>query len=201
METRTGNPLFPSILTLLSCIFTSLYVVPLPGLLPCQRGGTRVPPPQSPCTPLGRDKFFVADSDTTMRQMRQISALQNPSPATAVPPCAHPFIAIFRRSTDTNLPRVRQRFPSWPRYNYETMRQISATKIHHSYDVCLISYERSPHPPVFAAMKSPGMRQGFRSWLRYNHEINQTATTPNRLQRPAACILDPSHQDLRYLEE
>ncbi len=149
METQTGNSLFPSILTLLSCIFTSLYVVPLPGLLPCQRGGTRVPPPQSPCTPLGRDKFFVADSDTTMRQMRQISALQNPFPATAVPPCGHPFIAIFRRSTDTNLPRVRQRFPSWPRYNYETMRQISATK--NSPQLRCLSHQLRtlPSPPCF----------------------------------------------------
>ena len=145
METRTGNSLFPSILTLLSCIFTSLYVVPLLGLLPCRRGGTRVPPPQSPCTPLERDKFFVADSDTTMRQMRQISALQIPSPATAL----SPFATIFRRSPDTNLPRVRQRFPSWPRYNYETMRQIAATK--NSPQLRCLSHQLRtlPSPPCF----------------------------------------------------
>ena len=200
METQTGNPLFPSILTLLSCIFTSLYVVPLPGPLPCRHGGTRVPPPQSPCTPLERDKFFVAGSDTNMRQMRQISALQNPSPATAVPPCGHPFIAIFRRSTDTNLPHVRPGFPSWPRYNYETMRQISATKNFATATIFVSSATNTPPRPLFSQLrKAPQWDQNFRSWLRYNHETNQTTTTPNRPQWPAACILDRSHQHLRYL--
>ena len=136
------------------------------------------PIPNSPFTPLERDKFFVAGSDTTVRQTRQISTLQIPSPATAVPPSGHPFATIFRRSPDTNLPRVRQRFPSWPRYNHETMRQLSATK--NSPQLRFLSHQLRTllSPPVFAATKSPGIRPDFRSWLRYNHETNETAPPP-----------------------
>ena len=139
--------------------------------LRCQHTGNPHPIPNSPSTPHERDKFFVADSDTNVRQMRQISALQIPSPATAL----SPFATIFRRSPDTNLPRVRQRFPSWPRYNHETMRQISATK--NSPQLRFLSHQLRTllSPPVFAATKPPGMRQAFPSWLRYNHETPETS--------------------------
>ena len=146
--------------------------IPVPAPLPCQRTGDAHPIPSSPSTPPERDNFFVADSDTNVRQMRQISALQIPSPATAL----SPFATIVHRSPDTKLPRVRQRFPSWPRYNHETMRQLSATK--NSPQLRFLSHQLRTlvSPPVFTATKSPGMRQTFRSWLRYNHETNETAT-------------------------
>ncbi len=158
---------------------------PVPAPLPCRPTQEPHPIPNSPFTPLERDKFFVADSDTNMRQMRQISALQNPSPATAL----SPFATIFRNSPDTNLPRVRQRFPSWPRYNHETMRQISATK--NSPQLRFLSHQLRTllSPPVFAATKSPGMRPHFRSWLRYNHETGETATPG---PRPAFAQKNPS---------
>ena len=152
---------------------------------PCARTsarGTHTPSPTRLPHPFERDNFFVADSDTNMRQMRQISALQNPSPATAL----SPFAAIFRRSPDTNLPRVRQRFPSWPRYNHETMRQLSATK--NSPQLRFLSRQlRTLHSlPVFTATKSPGIRQAFRSWLRYNHETSETATlSPSLTTHPS----------------
>ena len=147
------------------------------------------PIPNSPSTPLERDNFFVADSDTNMRQMRQISALQIPSPAMALSPSA----TIFRRSPDTNLPRVRQRFPSWPRYNHETMRQLSATK--NSPQLRFLSHQLRTllSPPVFAATKYPGMRQDFRSWLRYNHETGETATPGT-----ATCVRSPRPQPPRH---
>ena len=179
MQAQTAKPtflgnltLFSAIAALLSCIFTPFSVVSVQGLPQSRRAGTRLPSPKSPSTPLERDKVFVADSDTNVRQMRQISALQIPSPATAL----SPFATIVRRSPDTNLPRVRQRFPSWPRYNHETMRQLSATK--NSPQLRFLSHQLRTlvSPPVFTATKSPGMRQTFRSWLRYNHETNETAT-------------------------
>ncbi len=167
-----------------------MYVLPLPGQprSPASAQGTRIPSPTRLPHPFERDKFFVADSDTNVRQMRQISALQIPSPATAL----SPFVTIFRRSPDTNLPRVRQRFPSWPRYNHETMRQISATK--HSPQLRFLSHQLRtlPSPHVFAATKSPGMRQAFRSWLRYNHETTKTTATPS-LPHPLCCC----HQNNR----
>ena len=155
METQTGNPQFPSILALLSCIFTSLYVVPLPSLLPCRRGGTRVPPPQLPCTPFERDKISLADSDTTMRPMRPPSALENPSPATTLPPSSHPFPLLFRHSPDTNLPRMRQGFPSWFRYNNETMRQISATKTSPQLRSLSRQLRTRPLAPCFHSYEKP----------------------------------------------
>ena len=145
---------------------------PVPAPLPCPRTRDPHPIPNSPSTPHERDKFFVAGSDTNVRQMRQISALQNPSPATAL----SPFAAICRRSPDTKLPRVRQRFPSWPRYNHETMRQLSDTKNSPQLRFLSRQLRTLAQPPVFAATKPPGMRQAFRSWLRYNHETNETAT-------------------------
>ena len=162
---------------------------PMPAPLPCQRTRDPHPIPNSPYTPLGRDNFFVADSDTNMRQMRQISALQIPSPATAF----SPFASIIHRSPDTNLPRVRQRFPRWPRYNHETMRQIPATKT--SPQLRLLSHQLRTlaSRPVFTATKSPGMRQTFPSWLRYNHETNETVTPGT-----ATCVRsqNPSPQNI-----
>ncbi len=158
------------------------------------------PIPHSPFTPLEQDKCFVAGSDINMRQMRQISALQIPSPATAL----SPFAAIFRCSPDTNLPRVRQRFPSWPRYNHETNKTISATKISPQLRFLSRQLRTLAQPPVFAATKSPGMRPDFRSWLTYNHETpktNETAIPRNRDLRslqntPPKAVSKMSHCDI-----
>ena len=168
----------------------------VPPLLPSRRTRNPHPIPNSPSTPLERDNFFVADSDTNVRQMRQISALQNPSPATAL----SPFATIFRRSPDTNLPRVRQRFPSWPRYNHETMRQLSATK--NSPQLRFLSHQLRTllSSPVFAATKSPGIRQTFPSWLRYNHETNETATlSPSLTTHPSRSSFPPTSAQSAFL--
>ena len=154
--------------------------IPVPALLPCRRTRDPHPIPNSRSTPLERDKLFVAGLNTNMRQMRPISALQNPSPATALPPSGHPFATIFRRSPDTNLPRMRPRFPSWPRYNNETMRQIPATENSPQLRFWSHQLRTVPSRPVFTATKSPGMRPDFRSWLTYNHETNETTTPRNR---------------------
>ena len=132
---------------------------------------------------LERDKISLADSDTTMRPMRQPSALENPSPATTVPPSSHPFVLLFRHSPDTKLPRMRQGFPSWFRYNNETMRQPSAlenpspaTTVPPSSHPFVLLFRHSPDT------KLPRMRQGFPSWFRYNNEtmrqISATKTSP-----------------------
>ena len=170
------------------------------GPVPVQKGKNPSAALKRPSTPFERDKSSLADSDTTMRPMRQPAALENPSPATILPSSSHPFALLFRHSPDTKLPLIRQNFPSWFRYDHETDETTFSYKnLCHSYDVCLTSYEHAPSPPVFTATKSTPMVPNFRSCLRYNHETNQTTTTPNRPQWPAACILDRSHQHLRYL--
>ena len=149
MEPQIAKPLLPSIFALFcavfSCFFTPSPIVPVPSLPPRRRLPThgldslasgpsaRLTLPQSTpkrsSTPLERDKTFLADSDTNVRQMRRPSALENPSPATDLSPSDHPYDLLFRPSSDTKLPPVRQHFPSWFRYDNETMRQFSATKI------------------------------------------------------------------------
>ena len=182
MGPQIAKPLFPSILALFcavfSCFFTPSPVVPVPGLPPCRPSQTHglrsltIRPsakltlsqstPNQPSTPLERDQTLVADSDTTMRPMRPLSALENPSPATTLPPSSHPFPFLFHHSPDTKLPRIRPTFPSWFRYNHAANEtNLSYEKLHLSYDCGLISYELAPSTPVFTATKSPPMGPDF----------------------------------------
>ena len=184
MEPLIAKPLFPSILALFcavfSCIFTPSPVVPVPSLPPRRRSRThglgslargpsaRLTLSQStlkrPSTPLGRDKTFLADSDTTMRPMRPPSALENPSPATTLPPSTHPFALLSRHSPDTKLPPMRPHFPSWFRYNHETMRQISATKNFATATVLVSSATNTPPRPLFSQLRNaPGCNPSFQA--------------------------------------
>ena len=203
METQTGTPLFPGIHALLACIFTSLYAT-----FPCRacsRGEMEEPAYHSPNRHPHPDECgqtFVAGSDTNVRPMRHTFRPQRLIPSYNPAPIRPPLRPHFGRSPNTKCPPMRPDFRSCFRYS----RAANATnsrykKLRFSYDFGRISYEHAPLAPVFTATKSLQMRPPSPSWLRYNHETNQTVTTPNRPQWPAACILDPSHQHLRYLYE
>ena len=154
METQTGNSIFPSILALLSCIFTSLYAVPLPTLLPCLSERTRVSLPKSPSTSSECGQTFVAGSDTNVRPVRPLSVLKNLSSATTLPPSAHPYAPIFAVPQIRNVPQCGQTFVAVSDTAMRPMRPIPDTNNCVSATILAALATNMPPCPLFGQLRN-----------------------------------------------
>ena len=133
-----------------------LYVLPLPGLLPCptRSGNPHFTPQNAVRATPKRDQFPLAGSDTTMRPVRPLSAPENPSPAMDLSPSTRPYAPYFDAPQIQNLPQCDQTFVAVSDTIMRPMRPLPATKNFATATILAASATNTPPRPSFPQLRN-----------------------------------------------